>query len=74
MSVKRTLAWAGVVAMLCLATPVAAMLGAALWQTYAPGSLRSVVLTASALAEPGEVEAAIERIEVALDAGFSGSG
>src|SRR3546814_3985806 len=65
------MAWKRVIAAFCILlrlvlAPAVALGGVALWQHLAPESLRQVVLTAAALAEPDEVDRMLERVELGI--------
>lgn len=65
MRLKRVAAWVAIVAGLAVATPVAGLLGVAVWQKLAPASLRAVVLTTAELTDPTRVDEAIGSMEIA---------
>ncbi|HEY9567203.1 MAG TPA: hypothetical protein VIR38_03870 [Thalassobaculum sp.] len=65
------MAWKRAVAAFCILlglvlAPAVALGGVALWQHLAPESLRQVVLTAAALAEPDQVDRMLERVELGI--------
>lgn len=66
MRLRRVAAWTGL-ALCLMAAPAAGMAGMAAWQAFAPGSLREVILTASALTEPKQVDRILENLEIAVD-------
>lgn len=66
MRVRRIVAWVGL-GLFVIAAPAIGLVGAALWQEYAPASLRQVILTAAALTEPGQVDRMLESIGIAAE-------